>query len=126
MKLLILLLFASTAVFAQKIEKTYLNVQISLSPELVLSCKEQQVYYFMSKKQVIFRCLSANFDLTVVDRNIGKYKGWLAVDDSKNYYFILASEIGPFANIMLQPCDKDLTRRDDLPVTIFTNAPICK
>lgn len=132
MKKLLTLLFVlvTLSTYAQKstkgIERSFLSVKVFLTPGLVLSCREETVHYLVNKHDVIFRSLSSTLELSVVDRNIGRFKSWLAKDKSDQYYFITAFVEGEYSSLIFQPVDKSLTPQNDLATVLFTNAPVCK
>lgn len=123
--LLIILLTSCSHKLTVK-DKTFISVQLSITPEQVMSCNEQEANFFISKRQILLNTNNLNLDLKVVDRKIGKYYSWLVKSKTNDYYFVTAGESQGYNMLMLQPVEPDLTRRNDLPIIVLTNAPICK
>lgn len=91
-------------------------------------CEETLVTHFVNKRHFIAHSYKFELDLTVVHRNIGEYKSWLAFDEKAERYFFIT----PFRfekdgfGVIIQPVDKKYNRLYDLPVITIANFNVCQ
>jgi hypothetical protein len=102
-----------------------------ITTEREIFCGEDLVTHFINKRHFIAHSSYFVLDLEVIDRKIGKYNSWLAVDENKNYFFITPFGVdngrgGKGYGVFVQPVDKKLNKLYDRPVITMCSVNICQ
>lgn len=95
--------------------------------ETEIFCGEDLVTHFINKRHFIAHTSKFILDLEVKKRKVGKYNSWVAVDEQGGYYFITPFIVdGAGYGVFIQPVNKDLGRRYDLPIITIANFNLCQ
>ena len=95
--------------------------------ETEIFCGEDLVTHFINKRHFIAHTSKFILDLEVKKRKVGKYNSWVAVDEQGGYYFITPFMVdGAGYGVFIQPVNKDLGRRYDLPIITIANFNLCQ
>ncbi len=122
----ILLLLGLVSCTQKQVGTSTLSVQTALTPDLVISCNEEDVDYMYSPRRVSLKSASVQIDIKIIKKNITSFKSWLGVTDSGNYYLLTSFMYGEYTSIVLTPVTKDIELINGLPRIVFTNLPICE